>query len=98
VYVPSPLSFPAIGGRPSLNVNDTAWPDTGSPLASVTRAVAMLIDDPLAGIKAGESCTVAFAAGPNWVNVASPLSPEAELSVAVIVARPGVVELVIVAV
>jgi hypothetical protein len=38
-----------------FDVNETVSPATGSPLASVTVAVAVLVDTPSAAISAGES-------------------------------------------
>jgi hypothetical protein len=62
--------------------------------------VAVEVDDPFATIDGGTNPTLTLVAGPGaWVKVACPETcGEAELSVAVIVGAPIVVELVIVAV
>ena len=72
--------------------------ETGLPLASVTAAVALLVEVPLATIAAGDSCTLTFLAVPAvWVKVVCPNTPEV-MSVAVIVGVPALSELVSVAV
>jgi hypothetical protein len=83
----------------SLRRKLTASPLTGLPWASVTAAVAMVRETPSATIELGWRATLTFAAGPaTWVSVAWSLRVDvAELSVAVIVTWPAVVELVIVA-
>jgi hypothetical protein len=81
----------------SLDENATLSPAIGCPSASVTVAVAVLVDDPFATIDDGTSPTTTLLAV--CVSVACPETcGEAELSVAVIVGAPIVVELVIVAV
>ena len=66
--------------------------------ASLTVAVAVVVEVPLATMRSGESDTVTLAAGPAiCVSVAWPVMRR-QLSVAVIVGEPTVVELVIVAV
>jgi hypothetical protein len=78
----------------------TASPAIGCPSASVTVAVAVLVEDPFATIDDGASPTTTLVAGPTvCAKVAWPLTlGETELSVAVIVGDPTVVELVTVAV
>ena len=70
------------------------------PSASVTVAVASVVDVPLATIDGDVSESERLAAGPNCVNVADPLGgfSTTDVSVAVIVDWPGVVVLVTVAV
>jgi hypothetical protein len=85
---------------PSLRANTTVWPGSGRPL-SVTVAVAVLVETPLAGIEVGDSFKVIFGDGEGGgdVSVSVALPPTfAVVSVALIVADPAVVELVIVAV
>ena len=83
----------------SLEVIATVSPFTTLPFASFTVAVAVEVDVPFATIDAGFSATVTLVAGPVvWVSVAVPLTfGEADVSVAVIVACPALVELVTVA-
>jgi hypothetical protein len=76
----------------------TLSPGTAFPLASVTVAVASVVDAPSATIDGGESVTLTVLAGPGvWVSVAWPLIPAVESS-AVMVDWPALVVLVIVAV
>ena len=93
----------------SLAENATLSPVTMSPSASVTVAVAVLVEVPLATIDEGESATWTLVAGGGGgggggggvvcVSVAVPATlGVTELSVAVIVGDPAVVELVSVAV
>ena len=84
----------------SLEEKLTLSPATALPNASVTVAVAVLVDDPFATIDDGASPTTTLDAGPGvWVKVAWPETcGETELSVAVIVTACAAVELVIVAV
>jgi hypothetical protein len=83
----------------SLLKNVTVSPLTGLPFASVTVAVAVDVELPSATIDAGANPTVTLLAGAVWVRLACPdMLGETVLSVAVIVADPAVVELVIVAV
>ena len=80
----------------SLEENVTVSPVMGLPLASVTVAVAIEVDVPLATIEFGESITLTLVAGPAvWVRVAW---PETLPSVAVIVGVPATVVLCTVAV
>ena len=90
----------AIFSALSLEEKATWSPATGWACVSVIFAVAVLVDVPLAMIELGDSVTATLEAGPAvWVSVACPETlGETELSVAVIVADPTVVELVIVAV
>jgi len=83
----------------SLEVNVTVALVTGEPLSD-TVAVAVEIDVPFAGIDIGANATLTVGAKTAvCVNIAVPDTlGETELSVAVIVAVPAVVELVIVAV
>ena len=61
--------FPAV----SLEENATCSPATGWAWVSVTFAVAMLVDVPLAMIELGDSATDTLAAAPAvWVSVACP--------------------------
>ena len=96
VYVPSPWStIEPKSVAPEDNV--TVCPKTGLPFASVTVAVAVEVEVPLATIGFGLNESVTFAAGPAvCVRMLSPDTP-AVLSVAVIVGVPAVVELVSVA-
>ena len=79
----------------SLEEKPTASAARGWPCASVTDAVAVLVELPLAKIEDGDSVTTTWAAEPAvWVRDAL---PDAEPSVAVIVAVLTAVVLVIVA-
>jgi hypothetical protein len=84
----------------SLEEKLTLSPAIGCPSASVTVAVAVDVDDPFATIDDGTNPTITPVAGPTvCTNVPCPETcGETELSVAVIVGDPTVVELVIVAV
>jgi hypothetical protein len=84
---------------PPETVNATALAGTALPWASVTLAVAVDVEVPLAVIDAGDRDTVTSLAGPAvCVNVAvADRLKIADLSVAVIVACPAVVDEVIVA-
>jgi hypothetical protein len=87
---------PAVTGPiawPPLVVNATVSPVIGLPLTSVTVAVAVEVDVPLAVIDAGLNATVTYAARPVvCVNVAVPVAGVAGVeSLALIVAVPGVV-------
>jgi hypothetical protein len=100
MYVPAVA--PAVTGPivwPPVLVNDTASPETGLPLVSVTVAVACVLADPSAVIDAGFNATTTLVAGPGvWVSVAEPAGCAATVvSVAVIVAVPAAVVEVIVA-
>jgi AraC family transcriptional regulator of adaptative response / DNA-3-methyladenine glycosylase II len=65
VYVPSPFGVVGLNTSPgSLDENDTVSPDTGAPSASVTVAVAVLVDVPSAAIRLGDSDTLTAVAGP----------------------------------
>ena len=85
---------------PSVDAKLTLSPGNGRASASVTVAVAVLVDDPFATIDDGTNPTVTPVAGPTvCTSVAWPeMCGETELSVAVLVGDPTVVELVIVAV
>ena len=81
----------------SLEANVTVSARTALPCASVTVAVAVLVALPFAMIEAGVARAATCAAGPaTWVKTTPLLTPRL-LSVAVIVTRPAVVELVTVA-
>ena len=69
------------------------------PFASVTVAVAVLVELPFATIELGANPTTTLVVGPGvCVNVACPVTcGETELSVAVIVTDPATIELVTVA-
>jgi hypothetical protein len=99
VYVPSWLSVvPPTISPASLEENETLSPAIGWPSASVTVAVALDVDVPLAMIEVGTRTSPTFDAGPTvCVSGACP-EPPVVSSVAVIVASPTVVELLIVAV
>ena len=102
VYVPLPLSLTALIFSPrSLEEIVTCSPGTPVPVESVIATVTVLVEVPLATIEVGLSArAMAAAARRVWLRVAvADNGPRvAEASVAVIVAGPGVVELVIVAV
>ena len=73
-------------------------PGTALSLASLTVAVAVVVDAPSATIDGSESDTVTAVAGPGvCVSVACALTPGADWSLAVIVECPARVVLVIVA-
>jgi hypothetical protein len=81
----------------SEDENTTVWFARGLPLASVTVAVAALVEAPLATIDVGDSCTVTDPGV--WVSVACPDTwGLAVVSVAVISGVPAVVVPVSVAV
>lgn len=86
---------------PSLVENTIVSLATGPPFAFVTVAVAVLTEDRLATIEAGETPTLTFFAGRGagavWVSAPLPDMP-ADWSLAVIVTAWAVPELVIVAV
>ena len=70
-------------------------PETGLPCASVTVAVTVSVEVPLATIESLDSPTLTLVARPGaWVSVAVLLRP-AVLSVATIVACPAFVELIV---
>ena len=75
-------------------------PETGCASASVTVAVAVLVELPLAKITGGASCTITVVAGPTvWMRDAVPEGrPAGVLSVAVMIGDLTAVVLVIVAV
>ena len=101
VYVPLPVFVVALIFWPgSLEVKTTAVSaGRGCAWLSVTLAVAVVAEVPLATIELGASWSVTLAAGPVWVRVAVPDTlGVTEVSVAVIVGVPTMVELVIVAV
>ena len=95
LFTTCPMSSPG-----SLEEKKTASELSRCPWASFTVAVAVVVELPFATIEVGFSATVTLATGPAvWVRTASPETAGVlVLSVALIVAVPTVVELVIVAV
>lgn len=95
-FLDGPIWFEALDVKATCVSLGSRW-----PWASVTMAVAVVADVPLATIVGGFSCTVTFAAGPAlWIR-----DPDADrdpggrlASAAVMVVAPTVVELVIVTV
>ena len=79
----------AVALAPDRPMEENArWsPAKARPCVSVTRAVAVLVDVPLAMIELGDSVTATLEAGPAvWVSVAAPETlGDTVLSVAVIV-------------